>query len=102
MVYADLAVSKGGKFLGVLRPESVKYPTHPQPSSEPDILSSYKEDLYLLLAGWEEDGTATFKVLVNPLVKWLWIGGYVMIFGTIFALWPGKGSGFGPKYTQRS
>ncbi|MHB8172299.1 MAG: heme lyase CcmF/NrfE family subunit [Thermincolia bacterium] len=102
VVYADLSVSKDGKFLGQIRPERVQYPTHPQPATEPDILSSYKEDLYVMLTGWNEDGTATFKVLINPLVKWLWIGGYVIILGTIFALWPGKGSEFGPKYTQRS
>jgi len=102
VVYADLNVSRNGKFLGSVRPERVKYPTHPQPATEPAIYSSYKEDLYVILSGWEEDGTATFKILINPLVKWLWIGGYVLIFGTIFALWPGKGVEFGPKYTQRS
>jgi len=33
-----------------------------------------KEDLYLLLGGYESDGSlATFKVFVNPLVNWLWL-----------------------------
>jgi cytochrome c-type biogenesis protein CcmF len=27
-------------------------------------------------------------VFVNPLVLWLWIGGLVMVMGTILALWP--------------
>ncbi|HWI55122.1 MAG TPA: hypothetical protein VNT57_05490, partial [Desulfobacteria bacterium] len=51
-----------------------------------------------ILASWEKDGSATFKAFVNPLVSWLWIGGYVLVFGTIFALWPGKGSQAGAKY----
>ena len=28
------------------------------------------------------------KVFINPLVLWLWIGGLVMVMGTIIALWP--------------
>ncbi|MDW7674720.1 MAG: cytochrome c-type biogenesis CcmF C-terminal domain-containing protein, partial [Bacillota bacterium] len=61
-----------------------------------------KEDLYITLAGWDADGTTALKVNVNPLIQWIWIGGYVLILGTLFALWPGKGSDLGPKYSQIS
>ncbi len=102
VVYADLSVTKGGKEFGIVQPEKVFYPTHPNPSTEVGIKGSLKEDLYVILAGWDKEGKATFKVLVNPLVAWLWIGGYVMVIGTIFALWPGRGAEVGPKYVRGS
>ncbi|MBJ7348076.1 MAG: heme lyase CcmF/NrfE family subunit [Thermoleophilaceae bacterium] len=33
-------------------------------------------------------GAATFRVIVNPLVTWLWIGGIVLLSGALLALWP--------------
>ncbi|MFZ5640889.1 MAG: heme lyase CcmF/NrfE family subunit [Bacillota bacterium] len=102
IVYAGLDVTKGGKSLGHVEPEKKFYPTHETPASEVAILGSMKEDLYVILAGWEKDGRATFKVQINPLVSWLWIGGYTMLIGTVFALWPGKGAQVGGKYTRRS
>jgi cytochrome c-type biogenesis protein CcmF len=38
---------------------------------------------------------ATFKVLVTPLVIWIWIGGIVMALGTIFAMLPNRRKGGG-------
>ncbi|HWJ02853.1 MAG TPA: heme lyase CcmF/NrfE family subunit [Verrucomicrobiae bacterium] len=99
-VYADLAVydKSTGAFVGRVEPQKVFYPTSEQPATEVGLRSTLKEDLYVILASWEKDGSATFKAFVNPLVSWLWIGGYVLVFGTIFALWPGKGSQAGAKY----
>jgi cytochrome c-type biogenesis protein CcmF len=31
---------------------------------------------------------ATFRVIVNPLVVWIWIGALVALGGVAFALWP--------------
>ncbi len=33
----------------------------------------------------------TFKVIVNPLVTWLWIGGLIALAGALIALWPSRG-----------
>jgi hypothetical protein len=32
---------------------------------------------------------ATFRVIVNPLVTWIWIGGLIVLCGALVALWPG-------------
>jgi cytochrome c-type biogenesis protein CcmF len=101
VVFANLNVTKDGKPVYV-RPEKVFYPTAEQPSTEPAIHSTWAEDFYLILAGWEQDQTVSLRININPLVKWLWAGGYVIIIGTFFALWPGKGSGVGAKYLGRS
>ncbi len=102
VVYADMTVSKDGQTPEAIRPEKVFYPTTEQPSTEPAIKSTLLEDFYILLSAWDQDQSAMVKINVNPLVAWLWIGGYVLIFGTVFALWPGKGSGVGVKYMGRS
>jgi cytochrome c biogenesis factor len=52
------------------------------------IRTTPREDLYVILAGWTEDGDASFKVFVNPLIMWIWVGGGVLVAGTLIAFWP--------------
>jgi len=59
-----------------------------QPSSIPSVYSTLREDLYVILTNLESDGSATFKFLVNPLVSWIWAGGYVFTLGTIVCFLP--------------
>lgn len=100
-VYADLRVYRGSgqeggvkagerKELGVLRPEKVFYDKFEQPSSEVAILGGLDKDLYVILAGWDRDGTTTFKVVINPLMAWMWIGEYLLVLATLFAMWPSR------------
>jgi cytochrome c-type biogenesis protein CcmF len=92
VVAASLSMFNSGSKIAVLTPEKNLHRGHDQPASEVAIYSTLKEDVYAVLAGYEGD-TATFKVLVTPLVIWLWIGGVVMALGTIFAILPDHGRG---------
>jgi len=40
-------------------------------------------DVYVVLAAANEDGSASFRVFVNPLVTWIWAGGAVIILGVV-------------------
>jgi cytochrome c-type biogenesis protein CcmF len=40
------------------------------------------------MAGFEPSKIVTLKVFVNPLVFWMWMGGLVLVLGTIIAIWP--------------
>ncbi len=103
IIYADLSVfdAKTNAFITTIEPQKVYYPTTQEPSTEVGLYTTPKEDLYMILAGWENNGAdVTFKVFVNPLVWWLWVGGYVLVFGALFALWPGRGSQTGSKYVR--
>ena len=40
-------------------------------------------DVYVVLAGTNDDGSASFRVFVNPLVSWVWAGGAVIILGVV-------------------
>jgi cytochrome c-type biogenesis protein CcmF len=33
---------------------------------------------------------ATFRVIVDPLVTWIWIGGLIALTGALIAIWPGR------------
>jgi cytochrome c-type biogenesis protein CcmF len=34
---------------------------------------------------------AAFKVIVNPLATWIWIGGLIALAGALIAIWPSRG-----------
>jgi cytochrome c-type biogenesis protein CcmF len=38
-----------------------------------------------------ENSAATFKVIVNPLVTWMWLGGLIALAGALIAIWPTRG-----------
>lgn len=37
-----------------------------------------------------DDAAATFKVIINPLVMWMWIGGIIALIGALIAIWPAR------------
>ncbi len=39
-----------------------------------------------------ENAPSTFRVIVNPLVTWMWIGGLIALAGAIIGLWPTRQS----------
>jgi cytochrome c-type biogenesis protein CcmF len=42
-----------------------------------------------IAAGYVSEGApATFRVIVNPLVTWMWIGGLIALAGALIGLWP--------------
>jgi cytochrome c-type biogenesis protein CcmF len=78
-----------GQAIGYLVPERRFYENREdQPTSEVSIISDWKEDLYVALTGYNRDGRASFRILINPFVPWLWLGGYVVGFGVLLAVWP--------------
>ena len=85
---ALLSVYGEGRRIATLRPEKGYHWNVEQWVTEVAIYSTLKEDLYVILAGFEDDGLATFRVLINPLVVWLWIGGAVLLVGGGMAWWP--------------
>ncbi len=59
------------------------------PTSDIVIRSTPLEDLYVVLGDWTPDqSAATFLLFVNPVVFWLWIGGALVIAGTVVTAWP--------------
>jgi cytochrome c-type biogenesis protein CcmF len=40
-------------------------------------------DVYVVLTGVDESGSASFRIFVNPLVTWIWAGGAIIILGVV-------------------
>jgi cytochrome c-type biogenesis protein CcmF len=87
-------VTHGGESLGQLAPALKFFPNQQSPVGRAVHRSSFTEDLYLILSGFSEleKNRATLKVLVRPLVVWIWLGGAVIAFGTLVAIWPTRKS----------
>ncbi len=87
--WAVLSVYRDGAYLTTLRPRTNLYVDSGQTVGLPALRSGLREDLYVVLAGWGEAGaSATFKVFVNPLAGFLWLGSLVFLAGGVVALWP--------------
>ncbi len=89
---AVLSVSKDGSYVGELYPRREYYYESQQPITIAGVRSTFEDDLKVLLVDWQPLSTAgaTFKVYHNPLVKWLWLGAWVFVFGTLVAAWPDR------------
>ena len=76
--------------LGLLSPALKFFPGRDSPIGRAVLRMGWKEDLYVILSGFSEikAGQATVKVLVRPLVVWIWVGGAVIIAGVFLALFP--------------
>ncbi|HEV8702294.1 MAG TPA: heme lyase CcmF/NrfE family subunit [Candidatus Polarisedimenticolia bacterium] len=86
---ARLAVFDGARRSGTLVPGQNFYKAGQNPSTEVDIRYTLRDDLYLILTGFDpQEGRATLKAYLNPLVNWIWIGGGVLILGAWFAMLP--------------
>jgi Cytochrome c biogenesis factor len=59
-----------------------------EPSTEVGIRSSFREDVYIVLAGARADDSAEIRVTFNPLVVWVWLGGGLMAIGGLIVMWP--------------
>ena len=87
----DLGVAKDGQDLGMLHPERRLYIVANQQDTEVAIRHRLNEDLYVNFRTAEDDDQkVVLKSYVNVLVSWVWIGYFVILFGTIICLTPSK------------
>ncbi len=93
---ADISLSDNeGTYIKTLKPEKRIYfhknpdPNRRQPHSELDIYSMVNKDIYSIFNSIDvENGMAFFKIMINPLVSWVWFGGYILVMGALFTFWP--------------
>jgi cytochrome c-type biogenesis protein CcmF len=85
---ARIALWRGDEPVAMLEPEKRMYYQQSMPTTLPAVSSNLREDFYVILAGLEGDRSAALKVFINPLVNWIWIGGFVFVIGNALLLWP--------------
>jgi cytochrome c-type biogenesis protein CcmF len=84
-------VMKNNKPMMMLYPEKRRFATTVENGTMVAIYSTLKEDLYVVYAGQSPDTQLpVIHAYLNPLVKWIWFGGVVVVFGTLVALLPNR------------
>lgn len=76
---ATLEVHEGDKLIGVMVPDKRIYRNFErQQFAEVSTVPGLGDEIYSTLLGLTDDNKASFKVSVNPLINWIWIGGTLM------------------------
>ncbi len=88
---ATIEALRNGQQVMMLYPERRFYPANEQSGTMVAIYSTLKEDLYVVYAGRSpETQQPVIHTYLNPLVKWIWLGGAIVVLGTILALLPNR------------
>jgi cytochrome c-type biogenesis protein CcmF len=87
---AVVDVYRRGHKIATIRPKRNLHSNVQGAVTEVALRSNLAEDLYVVLASLEADGLAAFQVIITPMVLWLWIGGLVLLVGTLIAAWPAR------------
>jgi cytochrome c-type biogenesis protein CcmF len=91
VVWTDFTVLRDGREITRLAAGKSFHPNEQQPIAQVGIRTTPWEDLYLILGGVEPDGSAaTLKVMVNPMVMWIWLGGLMITFGALITVIPSR------------
>ncbi|HXN93931.1 MAG TPA: heme lyase CcmF/NrfE family subunit [Candidatus Acidoferrales bacterium] len=84
-------VLRDKKPIMMLYPEKRHFATNEQNGTMVAIYSTLKQDLYVVYAGDSPDtNLPVLHAYLNPLVKWIWLGGAVVVFGTLVAMLPNR------------
>jgi cytochrome c-type biogenesis protein CcmF len=88
-------VLKGNKQIMLLYPEKRQFQGNEQAAGTMvAIYSTLREDLYVVYAGMDpEANVPVIHAFLNPLVKWIWLGGVWVVMGTLLALMPNRRAG---------
>lgn len=88
-VGAEVSVFVADRQVGTLHPKLNYYRGRDEPVPTPAVRSRTDRDLYLNLLAFQRDGSnATFTILVEPMVIWIWIGGVVVALGALLGVLP--------------
>jgi len=85
----EMEMYRNDRLISTISPQKRFYFASEQPSTEVDIYSTLREDIYAVLSGMSNDGTKVIvQVYRNPFVSMVWIGAFILTIGTLFAMLP--------------
>jgi len=76
----------------VFEPASVRYVATGRTVGRPSVQVGPFDDRYLSLTRepTDSDPSIRLRIVVQPLIMWLWVGGFIMVLGTALAIFPGR------------
>jgi cytochrome c-type biogenesis protein CcmF len=77
---------------GVYEPSQVRFNQAGMLVGTPSVQPGFARDVYLVLDAVPDDPAepVRLRVIVRPLVNWIWAGGILMGVGSVLALFPGR------------
>jgi cytochrome c-type biogenesis protein CcmF len=90
---AVLEISRGSGRTTTLVPAQHYHKLQQEWTTEVAIDSTWRGDFYTILHSGTADGRLLLTLIENPLMRWLWMGGAVMVLGTCVRLFSGRAAG---------
>ncbi|MGN6107503.1 MAG: cytochrome c-type biogenesis CcmF C-terminal domain-containing protein [Kofleriaceae bacterium] len=88
-ITAQVSIWEDGEYVGTVYPAKWDFRKGAEATTEVAIKVRPAEDVYVVLTGYD---TATklgnFRVFINPLISWVWIGTVILVLGTFICLLP--------------
>jgi cytochrome c-type biogenesis protein CcmF len=88
VVEAELEVTDAASNRCTLRPSQHLYRLQKEWAAKVDIHATWSQDLYAILHGGEGDRRASVTLIVNPLMRFLWLSGWIALAGAVVGLLP--------------
>jgi cytochrome c-type biogenesis protein CcmF len=90
MITAEITVMSEGKVIDHMRPARWYFAKHKtEPTTEVAIRRTPGEDLYITMGNYDlAEGNVALKLVINPLVDWIWCGFMLLALGTAITLMP--------------
>jgi len=85
-VEGTFRVSRDGRELAVLTPETRTYPTPPMQTTEAAIRPRPSGDIYAVVGEPNGQGGWATRLYHKPLVHWIWVGTLIMVAGGLVSL----------------
>jgi cytochrome c-type biogenesis protein CcmF len=89
---AVLEVSRGGHPPVTLRPARHLHLLQNEWTTEVDIHSTWGGDFYTVLNAGLGDGRVVLTFVENPMMRWIWVGGFIITLGVLATIWPTRES----------
>lgn len=86
---AQAGTARSSGDVDILRPSENFFRQSRTPVATPAVRSTWRDDLYVALLAFDpKEQSAVIRVVISPMVSWLWAGGTIMVAAGVLALWP--------------
>jgi cytochrome c-type biogenesis protein CcmF len=87
----ELRVSRGSEPPVLLKPARHLHLLQNQWTTEVAIHSTWSGDFYTILHAGLGDGRVAITLIDNPMIRWIWLAGWLAAGGVTVAAWPARG-----------
>ncbi len=84
---AFINVYKGDRKIAQMRPQKRMYQASQQVMTEAALNPGFTRDLYISLGEKLDQDTWSVRIYIKSFVRWLWLGGLLMMAGGLLAAW---------------